>query len=74
MVRRIADEARALGVERLHLYTPDKERFYVRLGWHTLEHNQYRGHLVAVMALDLAEGPASEPTGGEAGEEAGPGR
>jgi GNAT superfamily N-acetyltransferase len=74
LVRRIAGEATALGVERLHLYTPDKESFYLRLGWHTLEHNQYRGHLVAVMALDLVEGPASEPTGGEAGEEADPGR
>ncbi len=33
LVRRIVEEATALGVRRLYLYTPSKEQFYSRLGW-----------------------------------------
>ena len=33
MVRRIIDDATALGVRRLHLYTPSAQHFYSRLGW-----------------------------------------
>jgi N-acetylglutamate synthase-like GNAT family acetyltransferase len=59
LVVRIAEEARAMGIERLYLYTPDKEAFYKRLGWHTLEQTQYRGYLVSVMALSLAPSDAA---------------
>ena len=71
LVRRISDEARALGVARLHLYTPDKEAFYTRMGWRTIERVEYRDHTVAVMALELASAPPDEaPHGGAAGEAA----
>jgi GNAT superfamily N-acetyltransferase len=53
LVGRIVEEARALGVRRLFLYTPDKESFYTRLGWRTLEWVDYRHHHVAVMAIDI---------------------
>jgi GNAT superfamily N-acetyltransferase len=59
LVERVVGEARALGVSRLHLYTPDKEGFYARLGWHTLERVDYRDHHVAVMAFHVAA--QSEP-------------
>ena len=32
LVRRVAQEAAALGVETLYLFTPDQEHFYARLG------------------------------------------
>lgn len=53
LVQRIVDDARALGIQRLYLYTPDREPFYHRLGWRTLEHIDYRDHYVAVMAIDI---------------------
>ena len=74
LVRRIADEARALGIGRLHLYTPDKQRFYTNLGWRTLEHTRYRDHLVTVMALDLLEERELALPTGEAEERTGAGQ
>jgi len=56
LVRRIIGEARALGAERIYLYTPDKERFYTDLGWNTLENVDYRDHHVAVMVFGIAGG------------------
>jgi len=55
LVKRIVEEARDLGYERLYLYTPDKEHFYARLGWVALERTMYRGYPQVVMALDLAD-------------------
>ena len=55
LVRRAVEEARALEVGRLYLFTPDKEGFYARLGWSVLERIAYRGYQVVVMALDLGQ-------------------
>jgi GNAT superfamily N-acetyltransferase len=63
LVRRIVEEAAALGAERLYLYTPDKEGFYSRRGWRTVERVDYRDHHVAVMAYDIGADPP-----GQAGE------
>lgn len=56
LVRRVVEEAKALGVETLYLFTPDKEGFYARLGWSVLERASYRGTQVVVMALRVSEG------------------
>ena len=53
LVQRIIGEARELRVERLYLFTPDRENFYARLGWRTRERVPYRGKDVAVMEFDL---------------------
>lgn len=53
LVRRVVEEARALAVSRLHLYTPDRESFYSRLGWRRLGLEQFRGYKMVVMALDI---------------------
>ena len=58
LVRRVAQEAQALGEEAVHLYTADKEGFYARLGWSVLEHAEYRGYQVAVMALKVSSDSA----------------
>ena len=54
LVRRIGEEARTLGVSRLYLFTtPDKHKFYARLGWSLIESTRYRGYQQIVMALQI---------------------
>jgi predicted N-acetyltransferase YhbS len=53
LVSAIEEKATALGVRRLYLYTPDAERFYSRLAWHTREITEYRGTRVTVMEKEL---------------------
>ena len=53
LVRRVVEEAAALGVERLYLFTPDQEQFYAGLGWTTVERCTYRGYPQVVMTLRL---------------------
>ena len=52
MVRRVIDDAMALGVRRLYLYTPTAQHFYSRLGWSLIEHTSYQGANVAVMSYE----------------------
>lgn len=54
LAERVAEEARALGVEKLYLFTPDQQRLYERLGWQRLREERYRGWEVTVMVRDLA--------------------
>lgn len=42
LVERVVEEARALGVARLYLYTPGSGKLYRRLGWSVLERTFYR--------------------------------
>jgi GNAT superfamily N-acetyltransferase len=51
---RAIDEARVLGFARAYLFTFDKQGFYRRLGWSTLEDATFFGHAVTVMIRDLA--------------------
>ena len=50
LVLRIMDEARALHISKLYLYTVDSTAFYANLGWSVLEHTAYRGKDVLVMS------------------------
>jgi GNAT superfamily N-acetyltransferase len=54
LVESAVEEARALGVGTLHLYTYDQEQFYFRRGWSVLEWTNYRGETVVIMARKLA--------------------
>lgn len=54
LAERVVEEARALGVGRLYLFTPDQQRLYERLGWQRLREERYRGWAVTVMVRDLA--------------------
>jgi GNAT superfamily N-acetyltransferase len=47
------DQARRMGIGRLHLYTSTAERFYLKLGWTTIDRTRYEGEDVAVMTLEL---------------------
>ena len=42
LVERVVQEARALDIPRLYLYTPGGGTLYARLGWSILEHTFYR--------------------------------
>lgn len=53
LVQRVAQEAKALGVETLYLFTPDKRAFYEHRGWAVLEQTRYRGYNVSVMVRNL---------------------
>jgi predicted N-acetyltransferase YhbS len=53
LVRAVMDEALALDVEAVYLFTPDKMNFYSRLGWQVLEHRQHHGTDVTVMVYEF---------------------
>src|SRR5712691_7502498 len=42
LVERVVQEARALGIPLLYLYTPGSGSLYLRLGWSVMEHTFYR--------------------------------
>jgi N-acetylglutamate synthase-like GNAT family acetyltransferase len=54
LVQVVMQEARALGIERLYLFTPDKMSFYERLGWHTIERTEYHGVDVTIMSYEAS--------------------
>jgi N-acetylglutamate synthase-like GNAT family acetyltransferase len=51
LVRRVIEEARALGVSPLYLFTTDREDFYAHLGWSVVERTEYRGQRVTIMMI-----------------------
>jgi predicted N-acetyltransferase YhbS len=58
LVRAVEAEASRLGIVTLHLYTPDKESFYARLGWSRIETTEYGQEQVVIMQKRLtAQGP-----------------
>ncbi len=48
----VVDEAATLGFSTLYLYTPDRERFYSRQGWQTVEPVIYKSKEVILMRMD----------------------
>jgi GNAT superfamily N-acetyltransferase len=54
LVRRVVQDASALGVRRLYLYSRRAESFYSRLGWSVVERTNYRRADVVVMSYDYA--------------------
>ena len=49
LVNAIEETARDLAIPTLYLFTPDRENFYRRLGWETMEWCEYRGEKVVLM-------------------------
>ena len=52
------DEARRLGFETLHLYTPGQEAFYAALGWERADAMRYRDRSITIMRCRLDVAPA----------------
>jgi GNAT superfamily N-acetyltransferase len=55
LVRAIEETGKRLQLERLYLFTPDREAFYARLGWSLLELAEYRNHTNVIMTKSLLE-------------------
>ena len=53
LVAAIEDQARGHGVARLHLYTGDAEKFYLKCGWSLAEQGIVDGEPYAFMVRDL---------------------
>lgn len=53
LVIQVMNRARDAGIKTLFLFTPDKEHFYKKLGWHTISNEIYRGHMVTIMQVNL---------------------
>ena len=53
LVTAIEDQARGHGVARLHLYTGDAEKFYLKCGWSLAEQGFADGEPYAFMIRDL---------------------
>lgn len=49
VVQKIMDHAKAGGVEKFYLYTPDREHFYLNMGWTTIEKINYHDADVTIM-------------------------
>jgi GNAT superfamily N-acetyltransferase len=54
LVQAVMQEAQALGIERLYLFTPDKMSFYKRLGWRRVECTEYHGIDVTIMVYEAS--------------------
>jgi GNAT superfamily N-acetyltransferase len=52
LIERVEAEAWARGQPRLYLHTTDREGFYLRRGWHTLEHLRAWGLEIALMSQE----------------------
>ncbi len=53
LVNHITQQARVANIEKLYLFTPDKENFYKKLGWSVLMKEKYRGYPVTIMEIKL---------------------
>jgi predicted N-acetyltransferase YhbS len=54
LVRHLVQQAHRLEMPRLYLYTSTARDLYAKLGWRHLVEEEYEGHAVTIMALDLA--------------------
>jgi predicted N-acetyltransferase YhbS len=56
MMRAIVTHASQIGIRMLHLYTPDQEHYYRKLGWQTIGYDQANGERVVIMCyLGISE-------------------
>jgi predicted N-acetyltransferase YhbS len=51
LVARAVEEARALGVAEVYLFTAGQEAYYARLGWSPLARTRHHGNDVVIMRL-----------------------
>jgi len=53
LVRHVMQLAQQGNIEKLYLYTLDREALYHKLGWRRFDKENYYGHEVAIMEADL---------------------
>ncbi len=57
LVRRVVEEAKGSGIDRLYLWTTDQERLYARLGWSPVERMRFQDEDIVVMAIEPSARP-----------------
>jgi GNAT superfamily N-acetyltransferase len=53
LVKAIEEKAEVLGVQKLYLYTPSAESFYLRMAWRIKEGVEYHGARVMIMEKEM---------------------
>lgn len=59
LVQYVTAKAKALGQQRVYLFTPDQAPFYRHLGWQVVVEENYRDHPVTVMVYDHRSGAST---------------
>ncbi len=49
LVSAVESLAKDLQFEQIYLFTPDKEKWYMKLNWHLYEEARFHNHLVSIM-------------------------
>jgi GNAT superfamily N-acetyltransferase len=55
LVRRVVQQAAAIGIARLYLYTESAQGLYEKLGWQVIATDHFEGSPVTIMAIDPLE-------------------
>lgn len=55
LVNAVVDYAKALGLQKIYLFTADKADFYQTLGWSMISHEDYKGEMVTIMEYELSQ-------------------
>jgi GNAT superfamily N-acetyltransferase len=55
LVRRVVQQAAAIGVARLYLYTENARGLYEKLGWQVIATDHFEGSPITIMAIDPLE-------------------
>jgi len=53
LITAIIQQAEALELDQVYLFTPDESEFYLRRGWKMVEHRHYHGVMVDIMIYRL---------------------
>lgn len=61
LVRHAVEQATAMSVARLYLFTESARGLYEKLGWRVIATEDFQGHPVTIMAIDPSPGVAPVP-------------
>jgi N-acetylglutamate synthase-like GNAT family acetyltransferase len=53
LVKRGLKESKLNNFKKLYLFTPDKKKFYQKIGWKLYKHEEYRNEMVEIMKYSL---------------------
>ncbi len=53
LVKRVLKESKLNNFKKLYLFTPDKKKFYQKIGWKLYKHEEYRNEMVDIMQYSL---------------------
>ncbi|MGI2128665.1 GNAT family N-acetyltransferase [Shewanella oncorhynchi] len=55
LVNAVIEHARAIGLQKIYLFTADKADFYRALGWSIISLEDYKGEMVTIMEYELSQ-------------------